>query len=103
MALSTTDVQSRAPVPAVTFASDARALHIVDQTRLPGALVVLALTTLPEMVEAIQSLRVRGAPAIGVAGAIGLALLAERAALGNPATFDAEIASAAAALRDRRP
>jgi len=103
MALSTTDVQSRAPVPAVTFASDARALHIVDQTRLPGALVVLALTTLPEMVEAIQSLRVRGAPAIGVAGAIGLALLAERAALGNPATFDAEIASAAAALRAARP
>ncbi len=94
---------SRAPVSAVTFASGARALHIVDQTRLPGALVELALTTLPEMVEAIQSLRVRGAPAIGVAGAIALAVLAERAALENPATFHAEIASAAAALRAARP
>ncbi len=93
----------RAPVSALTFASDARALHIVDQTRLPAALVELALTTLPEMVEAIQSLRVRGAPAIGVAGAVGLAVLAERAATGNPTAFDATMATAAAALRAARP
>lgn len=98
-----TDVQFRAPVPAVTFASGATALHIVDQTRLPGALVELALTELPEMVEAIQTLRVRGAPAIGVAGAVGLAVLAERAARENPATFDVEITIAGAALRAARP
>jgi methylthioribose-1-phosphate isomerase len=90
-------------VPAVTFASDVHALHIVDQTRLPAVLIELALTTLPEMVEAIQSLRVRGAPAIGVAGAVGLAVLAERAALENPATFDGEITLAADALRSARP
>ena len=92
-----------APMPAVTFPADASELRIIDQTRLPGALVELALTTLPEMVEAIQSLRVRGAPAIGVAGAVGLAVLAERAALENAATFDGEIAEAAAALRSARP
>ncbi len=96
-------VKTHAPVSAVTFASDARALHIIDQTRLPEALVELALTTLPAMVEAIQSLRVRGAPAIGVAGAVGLAVLAEKAALGDPASFDTAIIHAAAALRAARP
>ena len=92
-----------APLSAVTFPADASELRIIDQTRLPGALVELALTDLPSMVEAIQSLRVRGAPAIGVAGAVGLAVVAERAALENPATFDAEIDAAAAALRAARP
>lgn len=91
------------PLPAVTFPDDGCELRIIDQTRLPGALVELALTTLPEMVDAIQSLRVRGAPAIGVAGAVGLAVLAERAAMESPATFDADIAAAAAALRSARP
>jgi methylthioribose-1-phosphate isomerase len=88
---------------AVRFASDSGALHIIDQTCLPGALVELSLTTLPAMVEAIRSLRVRGAPAIGVAGAVGLAVLAERCALDNAATFDGEVALAAGALRSARP
>ena len=92
-----------APLSAVTFPADASELRIIDQTRLPGALVELALTDLPSMVEAITSLRVRGAPAIGVAGAVGLAVVAERAALESPATFDAEIDAAAAALRSARP
>ena len=101
--LSDRSVPHSPHVPAVTFAADATALHIIDQTRLPAAVVPLALTELHEMVEAIQSLRVRGAPAIGVAGAVGLAVLAERAALENPATFDATITQAAQALRAARP
>ncbi|MBC7841159.1 MAG: S-methyl-5-thioribose-1-phosphate isomerase [Gemmatimonadaceae bacterium] len=91
------------PLSAVTFPDDGCELRIIDQTRLPGALVELALTTLPEMVDAIQSLRVRGAPALGVAGAVGLAVLAERAAIEGPATFDADMATAATALRSARP
>lgn len=91
------------PLSAVTFPDDGCELRIIDQTRLPGALVELALTTLPEMVEAIQSLRVRGAPAIGVAGAVGLAVLAERAAIDSPATFDSDMTAAAIALRSARP
>jgi methylthioribose-1-phosphate isomerase len=101
--LNQAPVDTRAPIPAVTFSADVSELRIIDQTRLPGALVELALTELPEMVEAIQSLRVRGAPAIGVAGAIGLAVLAERAALANPATFDGVVMEAAGALRSARP
>ncbi|MCC7051654.1 MAG: S-methyl-5-thioribose-1-phosphate isomerase [Gemmatimonadaceae bacterium] len=92
-----------APLSAVSFSADGLALRIIDQTRLPQSLVELDLDTLPAMVEAIQSLRVRGAPAIGVAGAIGLAVLAGQAALGSPATFDAVVAEAAQALRTARP
>jgi methylthioribose-1-phosphate isomerase len=91
------------PVPALRFVAATRSLRIVDQTRLPGELVELELTTLPAMVEAIQSLRVRGAPAIGVAGAAGLAVLAARAAVESPETFAADMAHAASMLRSARP
>ncbi|MES3033284.1 MAG: S-methyl-5-thioribose-1-phosphate isomerase [Gemmatimonadota bacterium] len=92
-----------APVSAIRFTADDTTLRIIDQTRLPGELVELSLSELPAMVEAIQSLRVRGAPAIGVAGAVGLAVLAAEAALENPALFDSTIREAATALREARP
>jgi methylthioribose-1-phosphate isomerase len=59
---------------AVRWADDGRALELLDQTLLPGEATYLRLTRAPEVVEAIRSLRVRGAPAIGVAAAMGLAL-----------------------------
>ena len=49
-------------------------LEIVDQTLLPERLVVRQLTTVAEVVEALGRLAVRGAPAIGVAGAFGVVL-----------------------------
>ena len=101
--MSDEQVTRTAPVSAITFAADDTALRIIDQTRLPGELVELSLTELPAMVEAIQSLRVRGAPAIGVAGAVGLSVLATQAALENPAEFDSTIRAAAVALREARP
>ncbi|GIF09601.1 S-methyl-5-thioribose-1-phosphate isomerase [Actinoplanes siamensis] len=52
------------------------AVEIIDQTALPGELRVLRLHTVGELVAAIQSLAVRGAPALGVAGAFGVALAA---------------------------
>lgn len=52
------------------------ALVILDQTRLPGEAVVLSLSSRSEIREAIYSLRVRGAPAIGIAAAIGIYLAA---------------------------
>lgn len=47
-------------------------VFIVDQTRLPGELKILHIQTVGEMFEAIQSLRIRGAPAIGIAAAFGV-------------------------------
>lgn len=47
---------------------------IVDQTLLPHEVVMLRLETVDAVVDAIQRLAVRGAPALGVAGAMGVAL-----------------------------
>ena len=52
------------------------AIEIIDQTALPGELRVLRLTSVAELIAAIRSLAVRGAPALGVAGAFGVALAA---------------------------
>src|SRR5690349_290465 len=52
------------------------AIEIIDQTVLPGEVKILRLHTVGELVAAIQSLAVRGAPALGVAGAFGVALAA---------------------------
>jgi methylthioribose-1-phosphate isomerase len=54
------------------------AVVIVDQTRLPGETVMLRLSTVESLVGAIQRLAVRGAPALGVAGAMGVALAARQ-------------------------
>ncbi|TYB59469.1 S-methyl-5-thioribose-1-phosphate isomerase [Nonomuraea sp. PA05] len=50
------------------------AVELVDQTLLPDKLVMLRIHTVAELVEAIQRLAVRGAPALGVAGALGVVL-----------------------------
>ena len=50
--------------------------HIIaiDQTALPHQLSILRLTTVDQLVDAIVRLAVRGAPLLGVAGALGVAL-----------------------------
>ncbi len=54
------------------------AVNIIDQTLLPRTIKRIDLRTAEEIWEAIKKLRVRGAPAIGVAAAYGLALLASQ-------------------------
>lgn len=53
------------------------AVELLDQTRLPGEVQVLRITDLDALCEAIRSLRVRGAPAIGVAAAYGFRMAAD--------------------------
>lgn len=60
----------------VAYDESRNALVIIDQTKLPGNIELLSLTTAQEIWDAIYLLKVRGAPAIGVAAAIGLAVLA---------------------------
>ncbi len=49
-------------------------LRLIDQTLLPGRLEYRDCRTVEEVWEAIRTLRVRGAPAIGVAAAFGVVL-----------------------------
>ena len=57
---------------------EAGAVVVLDQRRLPEEEVELWCISAEEVAEAIRTLAIRGAPAIGVAGAYGLALAAER-------------------------
>ena len=52
------------------------AVRLLDQTLLPGEEKYLEIDTIDEMAEAIGTLRVRGAPLIGIAAAMGLAAAA---------------------------
>lgn len=53
-----------------------RVVTILDQTRLPAEIVYLEMKTVEDVYEAIKELKVRGAPAIGIAGAYGLFIIA---------------------------
>jgi len=53
------------------------ALVIIDQTKLPGEIEMLHLKTQKEIWDAIYLLKVRGAPAIGVAAGYGIYLAAK--------------------------
>jgi len=77
-------------------------VRILDQSHLPEREVYLDIRTADAMAEAIRSLRVRGAPLIGIAAAMGLAVAAEDAAeagMLTPAWFH----SAADLLQATRP
>ncbi|MGN6606947.1 MAG: S-methyl-5-thioribose-1-phosphate isomerase [Jatrophihabitans sp.] len=53
---------------------------LIEQTRLPDELVELRVTTVDMLVDAIRRLAVRGAPALGAAGALGVLLAVRQAA-----------------------
>jgi methylthioribose-1-phosphate isomerase len=59
-------------VESVRWSADGSAVDIIDQRLLPGTLLRRELRTVDEVCDAIRTLAVRGAPAIGVAGAMGL-------------------------------
>ena len=75
---------------------------MIDQTRLPKEEVWLSLKTVEELAEAISTLRVRGAPALGVAGGLGVALAARRAQESGGNVGEA-VAHAASLLASTRP
>ena len=82
------------------------AVEIIDQTLLPHEHRVLRITDLETLCEAIRSLRVRGAPAIGVAAAYGMRLVAEnfvRAGQEDAAALRSTLQSAGTALAATRP
>lgn len=81
----------------------AGALVIIDQTLLPGEIKLLHLTKQNEIWEAINMLRVRGAPAIGVAAAIGVYLAAKEIETTDSAAFLQQFRAAAAYLNSARP
>lgn len=79
------------------------ALLILDQTKLPGKEEIICLTTGQEIHEAIYLLKVRGAPAIGVAAAFGIYLLAKGIAAQDFDPFYEEFVRQKEYLNSARP
>jgi methylthioribose-1-phosphate isomerase len=96
---------SRSPISALWWDEAAGRLALVDQTRLPSELVILHPTTADEIAEAIRVMRVRGAPAIGVAAAYGLAFGAREilAGMNGPDGALNRLQAVADELRATRP
>ncbi len=76
---------------------------MIDQTLLPERLENIEVRSVEQLCEAIQSLRVRGAPALGAAGGYGVALPAARSAATDPAALLDDIKTAAGVIRAARP
>jgi methylthioribose-1-phosphate isomerase len=63
-------------LPTIEWQSDA--VVMIDQRKLPGQEIYLRCSTPAEVARAIKTMVIRGAPAIGVAAAMGIALAAKR-------------------------
>ncbi|MGM9760004.1 MAG: S-methyl-5-thioribose-1-phosphate isomerase [Parabacteroides sp.] len=79
------------------------AVVILDQTRLPSQEVYVTLRTAEEIWEAIYKLRVRGAPAIGVAAAYGIYVCAKQFNAKTPDDFLSSFRQVAHYLASSRP
>jgi methylthioribose-1-phosphate isomerase len=90
-------------VEAIRWSSDGTAIELIDQRKLPEAEVIMRVETGAQMADAIRTMAVRGAPAIGIAAAMALALeLAHNTALGREAFFN-KLDDAAQQLTATRP
>ena len=87
----------------VRLSEDRSCLEILDQTLLPGTVKVLRLEKTEDIFEAIQYLRVRGAPAIGVCAGYAMALAASRIDTRDYEAFLAEFMRQKTYLSASRP
>jgi methylthioribose-1-phosphate isomerase len=89
-------IQRPAHPATIRFTDGADGVVILDQTLLPERVEERTLSTVEQVEEAIRSLRVRGAPLIGITAAMGVAAIAtQEAALGTPADALAAVVRAA--------
>jgi len=86
-----------------TLRWDGDAVELLDQRLLPRDEVVVRLRTVEEVARAIETMVVRGAPAIGCTAALGVALAAVRGAGGDLAALRREVGAAAERLARTRP
>jgi methylthioribose-1-phosphate isomerase len=87
----------------VRWDPDGPAVFMIDQRLLPAEFQILTLKTADEVVQAIQEMAVRGAPAIGVSAAFGLALAAVNSRAQEVESLWQELETASGKLRAARP
>jgi methylthioribose-1-phosphate isomerase len=78
-------------------------VRMIDQTKLPLEEVYIETADYLVIADAIKKLKIRGAPAIGIAAAFGLALGARQFGDGNRQTFDRHLEEVSSDLLSTRP
>jgi len=80
-----------------------KCIRYIDQTGLPAEYVIINCKTVERLAGGIKRLEVRGAPALGCAGAFGIALAAIRSGAGNMDAFLKDVTVAAGIIKSTRP
>jgi methylthioribose-1-phosphate isomerase len=93
----------KSPSRLITVEWKNNSLVLIDQTKLPTKLCYVRCRNYIEVADAIKKLVVRGAPAIGVTAAFGLALAAINSKTTNWKVFFKELAKAYDVIRSTRP
>ncbi len=88
-------------LPTIEWQTDA--VVMIDQRKLPGAEVWVRCTKAADVAKAIKTMVIRGAPAIGVAAAMGVALGMRRSTATGTAKFAAEFQKTCELLAGTRP
>jgi methylthioribose-1-phosphate isomerase len=87
----------------IEWDDDRDCIVMVDQTELPAEYTTYHAETVADLIESIRRLRVRGAPALGAAGAYGVALAARRNDADDFGAFVDAVAADADAIATARP
>jgi len=90
-------------MPVTTIEWKDNQIRMIDQTRLPEELTHLEISDIEVLAEAIKSLRVRGAPAIGIAGAFGMVLGVQNFAGEDKEAFFKQLKESSEYLNATRP
>jgi methylthioribose-1-phosphate isomerase len=78
-------------------------LCLIDQTLLPGTVAYVDMDSYEKVFDAIRCMKVRGAPAIGIAAAYGMVLAAQAASAKDQPSFRKALSEAACHLIESRP
>ncbi|TDI80966.1 MAG: S-methyl-5-thioribose-1-phosphate isomerase [Caldithrix sp.] len=90
-------------MPVTTIEWTNNQIRMIDQTKLPEELTYLEISDTEVLAEAIKSLRIRGAPAIGIAGAFGMVLGVQNFAGEETEVFFKQLKETAEYLNATRP
>ncbi len=90
-------------MPVATIEWKKGKIKLIDQTKLPGRFKYIYASEIRSLWRAIKTMQVRGAPAIGIAGALGVLLASEKSKAKSFSNFKREIEGAIKYLASSRP
>jgi len=79
------------------------AVYFIDQTKLPRRLILVKCSDHTELARAIKNMEIRGAPALGVAAAMGIALAAKNSKGKKADEIKSDLVAASKLIRSTRP